>query len=801
MRKNIFLFFFIFWAFSTAYAYDPVDESVISINRFPQNSNVFDDYQIQTQTKAILNPAINGILYPVIGFPAMVTPDEPCFSVIFRYNGNQPFEYVKIIRLDDSGRTEFLNISPYSSAHGYFGLEKIGENIVKLSVCTSILLPEAKYDIALKMPDSEEMISRNAIFFPHYEESDPAKFLIVADPQIEDLLSKKTDDMNFNPENYPFYAENSLLNYDQQFGIIKATFSQLNSADTNFSVMLGDIAYGRNYQQEYSDFYDMMTKLEIPMFSIPGNHDGYAQFTTVDDLTSPLESDGLEYWAKFLGPMNNAFNFRNKTYLLLNAYDGTPQRRASNQIGIGDTGASPVANWGGYLAEKTLKWAEIMLEDNDVAAVFGHMTPLGQDGTGVYHANRAFSKIYGIVSVIDEQEWNFDSSSWDSGAFEWDFDSNLWVIDEFDSNETQTSNNGVSLTSFLTKKAKPPIYFSGHTHHDKVFTFEKGTELIPGTGVIAPEKMEFIMTTTMATSGSGDYWGFRRVAMSEDEVSYNYTCERYENCSVKKGSGMQSVPSGNLWVNYSWQHGSENKESIFSGGDGTAIKVTAEIVNYLPTDEEITLRFIMPSTQYGYQLDNENFKIVDAAASSDLSKVIIIAKGNIAAGSTLDAFYNRNFTKFTDYVTISPLNEGEVSVPEVEYTAVVSESIPASGKVLNADKFASLIWQVKYLTHSEPDDFASGSSFADYHCSPDLSDLYLRYTTLTGASGTVQLPVEFKLDEPDDEPVYDEDETPDNDNTEEEIPETESDDDSEEPDEDTQPAIKKKGSGCSAIIL
>ena len=805
MQKfKVSVFFLIFLVISLLYAEEP-KESMVSINRFPQNSDVFEDYQIQMQTKAILNPAINGILYPVIGFPAMVTPDEPCFSVIFRHDHLSPNLYnsveVRLVRISETGRSEFLTYRPVMELqpdYYYFGM--IADGIYKLTLCSNIILPEAKYDLTVKVPgDENEMISRNAVFFPHYEENDPAKFLIVADPQIEDLLSKKTDDMNFNPENYPFYAENSLLNYDQQFGIIKATFSQLNSADTNFSIMLGDIAYGRNYQQEYSDFYDMMTKLEIPMFSIPGNHDGYAQFTTVDDLTSPLESDGLEYWAKFLGPMNNAFNFRNKTYLLLNTYDGTSQRRASNQIGIGDTGASPVANWGGYLAEKTLKWAEIMLEDNDVAAVFGHMTPLGQDATGKYHANRAFSKIYGIVSVIDDQEWNIDSSTWDSDLSDGVF------------NETQTSNNGVSLTSFIAKKENPPIYFSGHTHHDKDFTFEKGAELIPDTGVIAPEKMEFIMTTTMATSGSGDYWGFRRVAMSDDEVSNNYTCERYENCGINKSNrGMQSVPAGNLWVNYSWQHGSENKESIFAGGDGTAIKVTAEIVNYLPTEENVTLRFIVPGSEHGYELDNENFKIVDAAASTDQSKVIIIAKGKITAGSTFDAFYNRNFTKFTDHVTISPITEGEVPVPEIEYTQNASETVPASAKVLNADQFISLIWQMKTPEYQTAVDFASGDSFTFMPNSIKYGtwnwDFYLRYTTLTGASGIVSFTVIF--DFPEDENCCGEVDgdgelEPDEDiPQEEEIPETESDDDTEEePDEDMHPAIKKKGSGCSTIIL
>ena len=796
MLKKILAIFVIFSA-SILFADGSVEESMVSVNRWKQTSDTFEDYLIQTQTKAILDPTINGILYPVIGFPAIVTPDEPCFSIIFKHDKLLPYQYesaeVKLVRFDETGRSEFLTCRTKPEMNpGYYSYEIIADGIYKLNFCPNIILPEAKYDLILKIyGDENEMISRNAVFFPHYEESDPAKFLIVADPQLEDLLSKKTDDMNFNPENYPFYAENSLLNYDQQFGIIKATFSQLNSADTDFTVMLGDIVYGRDFQQEYSDFYNLMTNLEVPMFSIPGNHDGYAHFTIVDDLTSPLEWDGLEYWSKFIGPKNNAFRFRNKTYLLLNTYDGTSQRRACSQIGIGDTGASPVANWGGYLAEKTLNWAEKMLEDNDVAAVFGHMTPLGQDATGVYHANRAFSKIYGIVSVIDDQEWNIDSSAWDSDVFDGVF------------NETQTANNGVSLTSFLAKKKNPPIYFSGHTHRDEIYTFEKGTELIPGTGVIAPEKMEFIMTTTMATEGSGDYWGFRRVAMSDDEVSYNYSCERYENCGLKKGGGMQSIPSGNLWVTYTWQKGYEDTESIFKGGDGFAAKVTAEIVNYLPTEEDVTLRFIMPKTELGYKLDNENFKIVDTVASGDLSKVILIAKGKVAAGSTFDDFYNRNFTKTTDYVTVSPLDEGEVPVPKIEYTHNASETVPASAKVLNADKFTTLIWQVKAPDDPSAIDFASGDSFTYLPNRITYGtwnwDFYLRYTTLTGASGIINFTVIF--DFPEDENCCGETDGDDNlepsddDFVPDEEPEQEETDDSDE----TEPA--KKSKGCSITVF
>ena len=319
------------------------------------------------------------------------------------------------------------------------------------------------------------------------------------------------------------------------------------------------------------------------------------------------------------------------------------------------------------------------------------------------------------------------------------------------------------------------------------------------------------MTTTMATSGSGDYWGFRRVEMSDDEISYNYTCERYENCGINKSTrGMQSVPAGNLWVRYSWQQGYEDTESIFAGGSGYAQNVTAEIVNYLPTEEDITLRFIMPAAQYGYKLDNENFEIVDAAASNDQSKVVIIAKGKVAAGSTLDAFYNRNFTKFTDYVTISPAEEWEVPVPEIEYSHYVEYNreevtVPASAKVLNADKFASLIWQRKDDWSDKIFDFAYGESFEDDNIAFCINDFnfYLRYTTPNGASGTISFYVECRVKE---DPWTDDDccaETDDdNYQPDEGIPETGSDEDTEPEETDSDDTDNaKKSKGCSITVF
>ena len=89
-----------------------------SMNRSSQKYGeqfTLEDYQQTMQTAGISDYPINGILYPVIGFPSMA--DYLSLTVIFRLEHDVHFsvyevEYVKIFRSDENGRHEFLTLHP-----------------------------------------------------------------------------------------------------------------------------------------------------------------------------------------------------------------------------------------------------------------------------------------------------------------------------------------------------------------------------------------------------------------------------------------------------------------------------------------------------------------------------------------------------------------------------------------------------------------------------------------------------------------------------------------------------------------
>ncbi len=695
MTKRFSVLFLLFLSFLTLYVYS---ESMLSINRCTSKyMTAFtpEDYRQTMQTAVIHDYPINGILYPVIGFPSMLTGDFFSLTVIFRLEHDISFsayevEYVKIFRTDENGKDEFLMLHPAYSDFDRYSYEqyvdKIGPDTWLLRIFVPYRLPEAGYDIALKIRGGEEMISRNAVFFPRYEYEDPTKFIVFSN--LQRAGNDQSEDLDFNSGEYP------CQNGDPQKGIVDAAFSQFNAGSSHFAVMLGDAVNGTDFHNEYSDFYDLTLNLEIPMFAVPGERDLLTRFASNDGGTTSLpEFDGLEYWSKFIGPTNNAF-LLGRIYLMLNTSEGTAQKRASEETS------------GFELQPETLEWLE-GVSGYEYAAVFGHFAPTGK---------------------------------------------------------THSSETGREFLKILTNKNYPPVYFSGHDRQDSVSVFDPGSELVENSGIFANKKMEFVSTAPLSGSGKG-YRGFRKVEVISvensnaeflyNDVSYNYTCGRYENCQPDdpEKRGMQSVPAGNMWVKYSWESGSGEKESLFSGGDGSSESVTAEIVNWLPTDEEVTLRFIMPAAEYGYKLDNSKFKFADAVASSDLSTVFLTVKGRIPAGSTLDNFYDKNFTKFTDYVTISPSTQGVKAVPEAHFPEkIVINGVTQYGAyVKNYRDFSSLIWQVQIqYMGSDPKifDFAAGEGI-------DLNDIvektysrkyYLRYTTPDGISGRLEFTPEIEED-------------------------------------------------------
>ncbi|HPV20310.1 MAG TPA: metallophosphoesterase [bacterium] len=747
-------------------------ESFVSIHGYPQEKPEVPDYQFQTQTTMIINQTIDRILYPVIGFPAMVTAVDPEMSFIIRSENIPEIDHVRIIREIGDNVKEFQDLIPYS-------VEQCGFGLYKVKMIVPVILPSVRYDLSVKLKGEEmPIISRSSVFFPEFDAS--TKFFIWADPQIEDLQSKMAGDLNYNSGEYP-YKSDSILDFSRQAGIIKTTISNLNMGDRHFVTMLGDIVFGINYQREYEDIPSLIVNLEIPFFPVPGNHDGYAKFTEQNNLFSPLDWDGLQYWTKFVGPLHYAFNFNGQTFLMLNTYDGTPQRRAAGDaLGIGDNAAVPVSNWGGFLTDRSLAWIEIMMDDYDVFGLFSHMTPLGQNATGKYHKMKKFPKD-SVIGVTDSQEWNIETSEYDSDPTDLIF------------NETEKINTGIKLAELITRQFPPPIYFSGHTHKDRLYLFEKDSELVDGSGVYAKDDMEFIMTTTAATSGQL-YWGFRKVDVGvTGDVSYNYTCERGVNCmpGSETEKGFQSVPAGNMWVTYKWNSFGNETESIFAGGDGSADSVSAEVMNYLPTEEPVTLRFFMPAGK-SYKIENPKFHISNAAVSKDMTTLILTVKGSIAAGSEMDKFLAKDFSRKVEFVTVTP-STATVVEPQIDSPASIFEDEPLSAEVKNGDEFLSLVWIRNKI------EFAQGKSFSvKFDNYQNVETIFLIYIDKSGVHGTALFKTDIQKrpeEEPDEEVSEEIEEISDPDMIEIDEIQEDSDEDS-----DTQEAKKKK-SGCSVTVI
>jgi hypothetical protein len=71
-------------------------------------------------------------------------------------------------------------------------------------------------------------------------------------------------------------------------------------------------------------FYQESLKLDVPVFMIPGNHDGYARY---DTFNTKLEEDYLASWRDLFGPQYYSFDYGNYHFTGINSMDWTSSQR------------------------------------------------------------------------------------------------------------------------------------------------------------------------------------------------------------------------------------------------------------------------------------------------------------------------------------------------------------------------------------------------------------------------------------------------------------------------------------------
>ena len=128
------------------------------------------------------------------------------------------------------------------------------------------------------------------------------------------------------------------------------SIQQMNRAKPDFLVYTGDYDFGLTwlYRRNYADFsayenspwngkyyetwfeldwfYAETLKLDVPVFMVPGNHDGWARY---DQSNTSLEEDYLDSWRDLFGPRYFSFDYGpDYHFTAVNSMNWTPAQRA-----------------------------------------------------------------------------------------------------------------------------------------------------------------------------------------------------------------------------------------------------------------------------------------------------------------------------------------------------------------------------------------------------------------------------------------------------------------------------------------
>ena len=103
--------------------------------------------------------------------------------------------------------------------------------------------------------------------------------------------------------------------------------AQFGSAGSLKSKIFGDAS---DYARDYVQARLALAALHMPLYIVPGNHDGYR----FEDISGSTSSDGLLLFESTLGPTYQSFDRPPFRFVLANSYDLRP--------GHGPAGAVPL---------------------------------------------------------------------------------------------------------------------------------------------------------------------------------------------------------------------------------------------------------------------------------------------------------------------------------------------------------------------------------------------------------------------------------------------------------------------------
>ncbi len=589
--------------------------------------------------KLPIQERIHQLRYPTLGLPALVQPGERFSALV--HAGCSPDLGSLEARLSLVGTPQRLAVDLEVLAQVF---DDPVSGLLRLHLRAPHDLLADHYDLELADEGCLRDTQPSAVRV--YRQEGSQRMAVLADEQRGD----PTGHLDGGPQNGALYPGRGLL--DLAARRRAQVLAELEFLDPLLVLYPGDLCFGMDYPAEYSASWQRFGQARLAVFTVPGNHDAYADHSVqalpgwhrqlhkaawcggrmsptapLDGLRAvggcvlgrlgsvldyQLDYDGLEGFRRTLGPESYAFRVGSLRFVGLNSYAGSPARRMAVPFSLGRLrdwveldllqssgmdpllGAPLVDNYGGFLDPDTERWLGVQASNASAAGeslvVFFHHDP-----GAVYLGEPGVlpNEPFGTdpVGLGDFEVWNYDAG--------WDSDPHDQVAQE-----SVATHGGARLLDQLAEQGATVV--CGHAHYDD-------SRRLRGAGGDAGVRVVQVTTAGASLASDEAYRGYRLLELQDAGLRLGpYDPER----------GWASVPLGNFWV------------EPLPRADGPPDQ---RVHNGLPQELRGRLRFVLPAAEQGYRFrlaSGERVQPADLLHTRDglVALVALEVAGAAAAG-------------------------------------------------------------------------------------------------------------------------------------------------------------------------
>ena len=595
----------------------------------------------QAATGVLDTPRITRLIYPTFGNPAIVRAGSE-FRVEFdpragSFSGNLPT------------MTDFeVSVRSTNEAYPYTGSLEVGS----FGAGDSERWPELKstestdrsvYLVTVRVPESvpwhlyDLTVRAKMKSGSWYTDTQPHAFQSVQSFKNDFSFCQLSDIHVFGPEvSYPGSNQMERSGRPRYQGdtdparkgavYYQKAIAQLNVMRPDFCVFTGDYDFGQKYftrdqgapwgtttEYEYEQlwFYEETLKLDVPVFMVVGNHDGY------NEGGNGAGEDWLVNWQKLYGPTYYSFDYGDYHFLALNTMDwpGT-SRNLTNWLNI----ILQPSKYKGQLRGGGDPWAagatEQRFADIDESRFTGQLAWM-RDDLKAHQSSRM------RICAMHHDPWK-DSGS---GSM-WDGSSGGWLEEILHGILNMGDGEGRLASIKLMRDYHVALEISGHDHSDN-------TGSVGWTG--GGGSVLFCNTTSASFQSDGDstdYPGYRRIWIEGGRVgSYSYREDLKLSYPLYAGTNVGGSTNLSMLA-------TPAIESSLAPAPGSAQDVSCTISNHLGFSKKLggaRVEFPMPYLSGGRYYTVENGSLVqvwDQSGSSPPGHRVYDVATDVAAGAS-----------------------------------------------------------------------------------------------------------------------------------------------------------------------